>query len=46
MLKKTKRKLYVQGLYSCRLPLEDTTQWSVDKWCDWIDKNGSWWKDA
>jgi len=44
MLKKTKRQLYREGKYSCLLPQGDTTKWSVDHWCEWIDEHGTWWK--
>ena len=44
MLKKTKRLLYAQGAYSCRVPDGDTSTWTVNQWCDWIDANGTWWK--
>ncbi len=43
MLKKTKRRLYREGLYSCRVPDADSSKWTVDQWCEWIDENGSWW---
>lgn len=44
MLKKTKRLLYREGKYSCRLPQGDTSKWSVEQWCEWIDEHGTWWK--
>lgn len=37
MLKKVKRRLYKEGRYLCQLPKCDTTKWSVDDWCNWID---------
>ncbi|MJR14575.1 hypothetical protein CGZ52_18205 [Escherichia coli] len=43
MLKKVKRRLYKEGRYSCQLPKCDTTKWSVDDWCNWIDRYGTWW---
>ncbi|HCT3941872.1 TPA: hypothetical protein OTT41_000519 [Escherichia coli] len=43
MLKKVKRRLYKKGRYSCQLPKCDTTKWSVDDWCNWIDRYGTWW---
>ncbi|QHJ82287.1 MAG: hypothetical protein [Caudoviricetes sp.] len=42
MLRKVKRKLYREGAYSCYLPTGDTSLWSVDDWCDCIDRNGHW----
>lgn len=38
-----KYKLYVAGLYSCRLPDMDTHNWTIDKWVTWVDENGTWW---
>lgn len=43
MLKSVKREKYKSGQYSCRLPQCDTTLWTVQNWCDWIDVNGTWW---
>jgi len=44
VLRKVKRKLYREGLYSCRPPSADTASWTVDDWCHWIDENGQWLK--
>ena len=44
MLQATKKRLYKEGLYSCRGPQGDTTKWTIKQWCDWIDEHGTWWK--